>query len=152
MAIPLVATEEFAEQQPALSPNGRWLAYTSNESGRPEVYVRPFPDVDVSPVRVSTEGGSRPLWAHSGRELFFRGPDRAAVAATVEAESDFRILQRETLYNVGAEFLLTGSIGPWDVAPDDQRFLMARGFTTQTPLEVVLVQNWFQELEQRLGN
>src|ERR1019366_4322846 len=65
----LMADSTFAEVFPALSPDGRWLAYASNESsGRFEVYVRPFPDVNASRVQVSQAGGSEPRWAHSGRE------------------------------------------------------------------------------------
>ena len=68
-AMPLVATSEFAEGAPALSPDGRWLAYVSNEAGSYEVFVRPFPNVDSTMVLVSTAGGLGPLWAHSGREV-----------------------------------------------------------------------------------
>ena len=71
MPVALVATE-FAEHSPALSPNGRWLVYVSNRSGRDEVYVVPFPNAEDAMWPVSTGGGSEPVWAHSGRELFYR--------------------------------------------------------------------------------
>jgi serine/threonine-protein kinase len=71
-AVPLVATG-YDETSPAVSPDGRWLAYTSDESGRPEVYVRPFPNTNDGRWLVSAGGGQEPVWAHSGRELFYRG-------------------------------------------------------------------------------
>ena len=78
--VPLVATP-FTELGPALSPDGRWLAYSSDESGREEVYVRPFPDVDSGRVPISTGGGSNLRWANSGTELFFVDADRRMNAA-----------------------------------------------------------------------
>ena len=69
---PLVAAGGFEEVAPALSPDGRWLAYASNESGRYEVYVRPFPDANAGRWQVSRNGGNEPVWAHNGRELFYR--------------------------------------------------------------------------------
>ena len=69
-AVPLQVTE-FAERSISLSPDGRWLAYVSTRSGRNEVYVRPFPDAGASLQQVSTDGGTEPVWAHSGRQLFY---------------------------------------------------------------------------------
>ena len=87
-AAPLMADSTFSEVFPALSPDGRWLAYASNESGHYEVYVRPFPDVNARRVQVSQAGGTEPRWAHSGRELFFRNGTGALVAAVGGAGSD----------------------------------------------------------------
>ena len=74
----------FGESAPALSPNGRWLAYQSDETGQMEVYVRPYPEPGAR-VSVSLHGGTEPVWAHSGRELFFRAGD-SLMAATVDTE------------------------------------------------------------------
>src|SRR5690348_4195400 len=68
--VPLVATG-FTEQEPAISPDGRWLAYASNESGANEVYVRPFPATTAARWQVSTGGGEAPRWSSDGRELYF---------------------------------------------------------------------------------
>ena len=85
--VPLL-TGSFAEGNPALSPDGRWLAYVSNESGNPEVYVRPFPDVSRGRWQVSTGGGTAPRWAHSGRELFFvRNSDLMVAPVTTTAHA-----------------------------------------------------------------
>jgi len=153
-AIPLVANVEFEERSPALSPDGRWLAYTSLETGRPEVYVQPFPNVDSNEVqRVSAEGGSVPLWANSGDELFFVDAERRLVAAQVQTATGFRVLQRETLFSLGLEYGLLGDI-PYDVAPDDQQFLLARSTVGATVFgnRFILVYNWFEELKERMGN
>ncbi len=155
-ATPLVARPEFSEQSPALSPNGRWLAYTSDRTGRREVYVQPFPNVDSTRVTVSRAGGQSPLWAHSGSELFFVDAERGLVAAEVEADSVFRVLQRETLFTIGSEYLLVEGADFHDIRPDDERFLMLRvsalGGDTGGGSRFILVENWFTELLERLGN
>ena len=81
---PLVETR-FDERGGVVSPDGRWLAYESNRSGAYEVYVQPFPDVDRGLWQVSTGGGTQPLWARNGRELFYVGPDGALMGVPVEA-------------------------------------------------------------------
>ena len=85
--------EEYDESAPAISPDRRWIAYVSTETGRKEVFARPFPDVDTGKVQVSTEGGTMPYWAHNGRELFFMESDtRTMMAAEFETTPRFRIL------------------------------------------------------------
>ncbi|HZD04565.1 MAG TPA: hypothetical protein VE173_06595, partial [Longimicrobiales bacterium] len=89
VAVPLVASPGFEEVAPAISRDGRWLAYSSNESGRHEIYVRPFPNVDDGIWQVSTEGGIQPVWAHDGRELFFiNSRTRELVAAEYSTAGD----------------------------------------------------------------
>ena len=90
--VPLL-TEEFNETAPALSPDVQWLAYVSDESGRNEVYVRSFPNVGDTKRQVSTEGGEEPVWAHSGRELFYKNPARELVAATVKTDPTFAVAE-----------------------------------------------------------
>ena len=154
-AVSLVATE-FAENAPALSPDGRWLAYTSNQSGQHEVFVRPFPDVEAGRWLVSNGPAITPVWAHSGRELFYGTPDGMVVAQVETTATTFRVIGRETLF----EILPRSAVGPptgwYDVTADDQRFLMAR-----RPLvdpgeadvpQLILVRNFFEELEERVGN
>ena len=154
-SVPLVATPEFAEQHPALSPNGQWLAYSSNETGQPEIFVRPFPNVNESKHSVSTDGGIGPLWARSGRELFFVSGN-AMVAATIETEPEFRVVNQDTLFTIPPGFLVSNTRFFYDVAPDDQRFLMGRTFQAGggdggAPV-FTLVQNFFEELRLRVPN
>ena len=145
----LVETE-FVELIGEVSPDGRWLAYTSDESGRFEVYVRPFPNVDDGRWQISRDFGRSPVWAPSGRELFFRGPTDM-MTVSVETEPTFRPGNPEVLFTAPyrTDAPLRGR--PWDVAADG-RFLMVRegavGETT-TP-HLVVVENWFQELTERV--
>jgi hypothetical protein len=151
----LIATAEFEEQDPALSPDGLWLAYTSDLTGQREVYVSPFPNVDSSRVRVSINGGFGPLWAHSGNELFFVDADRILVAAEVETASGFRVVDREPLFAFGSEYVVIEGTDFYDIALDDQQFLMVRvadAALAGEGLRFILVQNFFEELLERLGN
>ena len=151
---PLVASE-FDELNPGLSPNGRWLAYTSNRTGRYEVYVRPFPNVDSTRVQVSTEGANMPVWAHSGNELFFIDDNRGLVAVRVETASGFTPLGQETLFTIPPGFFVN-PVGPrlYDIAPDDQRFLMGRRVRAgeDAPVTMILVNNFFDVLKERVPN
>ena len=105
-AIPLL-TDDAREGAPTLSPNGRWLAYVSDESGRPEIYVRSFPNVMDSKQQVSTDGGVEPRWAHSGRELFFKSSAREFIAVSVTTGDRFAVEGRETL------FVASAAVGPF---------------------------------------
>ena len=154
VAIPLIATAQFSELDPALSPDGRWLAYTSDVTGRYEVYVSPFPNVDSTRVSVSTNGGLGPLWAHSGRELFFVDANQRLVAAEIETTSGFTVLRSETLFALTEYFVVRGA-DFYDIAPDDQRFLMLRlsgGLGGSQDTRFILVTNWFEELRERMGS
>ena len=90
---------EFSERNAALSPDGAWMAYQSDGSGRYEVYVRPFPDVEAGLWQVSTAGGVDPVWAPDGSELFFRQGNQL-LAARVEADPSFTRGTPEVLFDV----------------------------------------------------
>ncbi len=143
--------EKFAERQPQVSKNGRWLAYVSNESGKYEVYVRPFPDVGAGRWQVSTNGGENPLWSPDGRELFFRSRD-AVMAVSVKTDPGFSYETPKILFQ-GSYFLLTGVVGTlWDISPDGKRFLMIKqspGESGSNP-KINVVLNWIDELKQRV--
>jgi len=150
----LVASDEFTEWGPDLSPDSRWLAYSSNENGREEVYVRPFPNVDSTRVPISNEGGSNPRWSHSGTELFYVDASGRFVVAQVQTEPEFRVVNREPLFELGIEYLVgDGGDDFYDISLDDQRFLMGRrvGGGEGIP-QYVVVQNFFEELRQRVPN
>jgi serine/threonine protein kinase len=145
-----------------ISPDGRWMAYESNESGKQEVYVRPFPDVNKGRWTVSTSGGNSPLWSPDGRELFYHIAD-AAMAVAVETEPTFKPGKPTVLFR-GAYFQLhvisdTGRSEktPWDINPDGKRFLMMKEVTAtdkpaaaETPRKINIVLNWLEELKQRV--
>ncbi len=151
---PLVADPGFAEIFPALSPDGHWLAYASNETGRYEVYVRPFPEVNARRVQVSQSGGTEPRWAHTGRELFYRNGTGALVAASVAPAAAFTLGAQTVLFNAGPFFYGDASRS-YDVAPGDQRFvfLQKAGLTdaaSSAPDKLVEVVNWATEVRGKL--
>jgi serine/threonine-protein kinase len=131
------------EGEANLSPDGRWLAYVSNRSGRNEVYVRPFPDVTESQWKVSAGGGSSPLWAHNFRELFYVNESDQLVAVEYAAEPTFRVLREHPLFSVDQFQIWVGPV----VAIDDQRFLMGRTLQ-DAERTVMLTFNLFTELER----
>jgi len=134
---------EFDERSPAPSPDGRWLVYTSNQSGRDEVYAQPYPDHGAV-VPVSIDGGASPVWSRDGREIFFVGIDGYLWSAHVSVDAGgFRVESRERLFEL--EDLHTDlSRATWDVAPDG-RFLFTKPVGQQGESALVLVRNWIQE-------
>jgi serine/threonine-protein kinase len=142
----------FSESSATVSPDGRWVAYVSNRTGKTEVWVSPFPEADPISQRVSTDGGGEPVWAHNGRELFFRDGDGFLVAAEYSADSTFTVLGEERLFDAGLYLNEPLSSG-YDVDQADERFLMIRpaGSRTQSAERMILIRHWFTELEERLG-
>jgi len=137
-----LAGTAYAEAFPALSPDGRWLAYVSEESGRSEVYVRSYPGFG-SKVQVSQDGGTEPVWARSGKELFFRSGGRQTpqlIAAAVEAAASFRITSRRPLFNV-AGYENANPHANYDVFPDGKSFVMVRQGRPGQSAEIVYLQN-----------
>ena len=152
---PLVADTAFGEINPALSPDGRWLAYASNESGRFEVYVRPYPDVNARRWQVSQAGGTEPRWAHNGRELFFRHGGNALVATSVVPGATFTLGAQTVLFDA-SRFLVNLNASTYDVAPDDKRFVFLRRLDPTGPAglartdKLVQVTNWGAEVQAKL--
>ena len=138
----------MVRRAPALSRDGRWLAYVSNASGQQEVYVRPFPDAGSSIVQVSTTGGFRPLWARNGQELFYINSAGELVAVQFTGGSTFAAGRQDVLFSTADYLALTHQ---FDVSLDDQRFVMLR--VEEAPsVELILVQNFFEELKERVPN
>jgi Tol biopolymer transport system component len=146
--------EKFGEGQPTVSPDGRWLAYTSNESGRNQVYVRPFPDVDSGRWHVSTEGGDIPLWSRDGGELFYRNGD-AIMAVTVKTGSVFSPGTPRVLFKGNYVFAEDMQSSNWDISLDGKQFLLkkdpeSKPAASGTPGRINIVLNWLEELKQRV--
>ena len=138
----------FDEGYSALSPDGRWLAYLSNESGEYQIYVRPFPNVDDGKWQISRDGGvGGPVWGPDGRELFFRGNLTTMRRVRVETEPTFVPGRPEVLFANPYRGGGSGRARPIDLSPDGTRFLMIR--ETPPELHFVVVQNWHQELLER---
>ncbi|MEO8453098.1 MAG: protein kinase, partial [Gemmatimonadota bacterium] len=152
VARPIVATG-YDEKGAALSPDSHWLAYVSNEQGEQEVFVRPFPDVNGGKWQVSSGGGSAPLWAHNGRELFYVSGKNMYVVQ-LHPGPPFSAEPPRVLFAI-PDRVRVGSLtsGTFAITPDDQRFLMVRDNSWEvmagTPTMVV-VENFFQELRAKL--
>ena len=146
--VPLL-TSPAREASPALSPDGRWLAYESDESGTNEVYVRPFPDVGSGRWQVSLSGGNSPLWAHSGRELFYVNGRQEMVSIEVRPGPTFTVGEPKVLFPA-TSYNITPTYSLYDVAPDDRHFLMVRGVAAEAQTELILTENWFEELRARV--
>ena len=139
-----------AENDPAWSPNGRWLAYASSRTGRPEVWVRAYPE--GVPQRISSNGGIEPRWSADGRELYFL-QGNAMMAVAVETEGDFSFGTPVQLFTGPYVVNPTQWVSSYDVAADG-RFVMIEpldgGAATASETSFVVVQNWTEELRRRV--
>jgi hypothetical protein len=147
--VPMVA-DQFTELHPAVSPDGRWIAYTSNESGVQEVYVRSFPGPTGGRWQVSNGGGFQPRWSTDGRELYFGSNDRL-IAAHIQTARGFEVTDLKPLFS-GAEFAPDRFHQSYDVFPAGKGFLFPRprqpGQAAAAPT-VVEAENWFAEVRAR---
>jgi serine/threonine-protein kinase len=142
--IPLVATQAN-ELFPSLSPDGRWLAYSSDESGTFEIYVRPFPETAGAKWQVSTAGGSQPAWSNTGRELLYVNAKNEMVSAQIQPDATFSVGGQRVLFSV-QPFAAVGSVPSFWLSPDDKRFLALREGEAGQPGELVVAENWVQQL------
>ena len=146
----LLLHEKYDEKLPQISPDGKWLAYQSNESDSWEIYLRPFTDMTSGGWKqVSIEGGEGPGWSPDGDELYYRTPD-AIMAVSVETEPTIKLGKPIPLFP-------NKYVGEFDIHPHTKRFLMlkpheaADGESTEdiSP-KIIIITNWFEELKQKL--
>jgi eukaryotic-like serine/threonine-protein kinase len=130
------------ERDPAVSPDGRWLAYESDETGRREVYVMPFGDSGRG-RQVSVAGGNNPLWSHDGETLYFRNEQDEFEAIRIGTGADLEVLGRSVLFDVAR---LSGRFHP---APGDSLFVARRSGGPRSDARIILVRNWARELAAR---
>jgi serine/threonine-protein kinase len=149
-SIVLVATAA-SETSPALSPDGRWLAYVSDESGTAEVYVRPFPNTVDGRWQISAQGGQEPVWSHSGKELFYRvaGTANAQLVMDVTPGPMFVPGPRRVLFPL-TRYSLNLSHQQYAVSPDDRRFVMIRATESDRLDHLISVENFFEVLRARV--
>jgi Tol biopolymer transport system component len=145
--IPLVKSSA-REGYPSVSPDGKWLAYSSDESGAFEVYVRPFPDVGSARWQISTAGGVSPLWAHSGKELYFRNTRGDLVVVQVKTSPSLSVESQRTLFSL-SPFVSAGPTQLYAVSPDDKRFMLLRETAAGEAGLLVVSEHWFDELNSR---
>ncbi len=128
----------FTERNGRFSPDGRWVAYVSDESGRLEIYVRPFPAAGGK-WQISTTGGQQPHWGADGKELFYLTPDRQLMAVEVKLGSEFQASTPKVL--LAADMLPRTALLGFEVSGDSRRFLLGVG-PEDTPTPITLVLNW----------
>jgi serine/threonine-protein kinase len=133
-----------AEQSPRISPDGRWLAFMSNQSSKYEVYVRAISGPE-GVHQISTDGASEPAWAPDGRELFYRAGAKI-VSATIATTPDFAVVRRDALFDDA--FQVSGNYTNYDVTRDGKEFVMVKSLGAQEPPVVVF--GWLDELRQRM--
>jgi hypothetical protein len=135
------------EGGPIFSPDDHWLAYVSDESGRQEIYVRPFPGPGGK-IPISTDGGTEPMWARNGRELFYRNGDKM-MATAVETNPVFAAGKPKLLFEGHYETGIGAFEPDYDVSPDGQRFLMIKASEQESaPTQLNVVLNWSDELRR----
>ena len=149
MAELLLATRAN-EQHPALSPDGQWLAYESDQSGRFEVYVRPYPNVDTGRWQISTNGGKQPVWSSDGDVLYYAAGHPAArqmQSVTVNTDSGFQSGAPTPVFDFRQEGY--AELRSYDLHPDGDRFLLVtRDKVLQSDEQLVYVHNWLDEVER----
>ena len=154
---PLDPSGQFNQRSPMVSPDGRWVAYMSTQSGRDEVYVRPFPDGGAR-VQISNNGGVEPMWGTDSSELFYReigdGRTSRMISAQLSLDPELRVTGRTELFSGNYYYMVNWARTVYDYDRANDRFLMVDrsgqiGDETNPPtINVVL--NWFEELKQRV--
>jgi Tol biopolymer transport system component/predicted Ser/Thr protein kinase len=144
--VPLL-TSPFWESQGAPSPDGHWIAYVSDESGRSEVYARRFPSGDGK-VQISIDGGLEPTWRKDGKELFFLGIDRNLMAVPIATGSTLQAGQPVRLFETGMSNLRYGTRSQYVVASNGERFLISQPVAGAPPSAIIVLVNWPAALKQ----
>jgi Tol biopolymer transport system component len=139
----------FNEGGPRFSPDGRWLVYMSDDSGRYEIYVQPYPGPGGK-WQITTEGGAEPVWNPNGRELFYRSGDKMMVV-DIATQPGFTAGKPRILFE-GRYELSPVQNANYDISPDGQRFLMLKSSEQEqaAPTQINVVLNWFEELKRRV--
>jgi len=140
----LLFQSQFNEGKVKISPDGHWIAYDSNESGRQEIYVRPFPNAEEGKWQISRDGGIEPVWAPRGQELFYRNGE-AMMVVGIKTEPTFAAGSPVVLFR--GRYTTSGAVVNYDISPDGQRFLMIKAVGGSTG-QINVVLNWFEELKR----
>jgi hypothetical protein len=142
---PFLATPS-EEWNPMISPDGNWIAYSSNESGPFEVYVTRFPGAG-SKTLISDEGGDAPRWSRDGRELYYRNR-RKTMVVEVDTKQAFQASRPKMLFE--GDFPSPGASAQYDVSPDGKRFLVMKGESRKPARKINVIVNWQDELRQKM--
>jgi serine/threonine protein kinase len=149
----LLLQTAFGDRDAEISPDGRWLAYSSDESGRFEIYVRPFPKVSEQRFQISTSGGGGAVWAPSGEELFYQTPAGNVMSVPIETGAAFKAGSPRRVFD-GTPYVFSVFGRMYDVSSDNERFLMLKPNVSSKQSaasgSLVVVLNWFEELKARV--
>lgn len=149
-----IANSPAEELSPMFSPDGRFIAYGSNESGQREIYVQPYPPTGRK-WQISNDGGTEPVWAPNGKELFYRSGERM-IAVSINTSPEFKPGIPQKLFEGKYRLYFTQGFAPgYDIHPDGDKFVMVKEEeaeeNTQTRVQINVVLNWFEELMQRVS-
>lgn len=147
---PLIATQ-LTEYSPVASRDGKWIAWVSNETGRFEVYAASLTNPAAGKWPISTAGGNNPRWSHRGDEIFYLDDRSNLVAVRVRTSPTFAIESARVLFNASDFTQLAVSRRNYDVAADDQRFLMVQRAGGARSGQLVVVENWLEEMRRQSG-
>ena len=137
------------EHMAVFSPDGKWIAYVSNESGRDEVYIRPYPKTEGIGRRISVDGGTAPVWSKTGDELYYRNESGILVAVPVTLSSGFSAARPQALFQFTRRFRISGNAAAYDVTPDGRFVTVTEPESAPAgPRQITVVQNWFSELNR----
>jgi serine/threonine-protein kinase len=140
--VPL-STTAFAERNPVISPDGKWVLYDASTTGTTDVYVRPFPNAAAALYQVSTGGGRNAAWSRDGREIFFTNGNNELARVAVVPGNSFSVADQRVLFSLRG-------VTNWDVAPDGERFVMIRDRAGKERTKLIVVENFFEELKARV--
>jgi Tol biopolymer transport system component len=147
-AVPIATSHSAIEVTPTLSPDDRFLAYSSNETGRADIYVVPFPNAQSTKWTVSTSGGQEPVWSHSGKELFYRDLGGNMMVAEVSTTPTFSLGATRMLFSA-TRFPTFSAHTTYSVTRDDKRFLFVGTTGSAISDHIIVVDNWFEELKTK---
>jgi len=146
---PLLSTE-YNTTQAEVSPDGNWIAYSSNESGNQyEVFLRPFPNVGGRREKVSIDGGAQPLWGPTGSgELYYRNLEGGVMVVRVTLSPELSIGKAAKLFDWKQP--VTSGAASYSISPVDGRFLMTKTAPAPTTFDISVVMNWSEEFKKRV--
>ncbi len=145
---PLIESQDANLTSAQLSPNGHWLAYQSDDSGKDEVYVSPFPNGAAERLQISVAGGLQPRWGKDGKQLFYLADDGKLMAALLkESQGVLQVVSLRLQFQTSA-IPIPGTNDSYDVAPDGKKFLLNIAATDETPTPLNLVENWPAQLKK----
>ncbi|HSZ20361.1 MAG TPA: protein kinase [Candidatus Acidoferrum sp.] len=140
--------DAFNQGSPFFSPDGHWLGYVSDQSGRNEVYIQPFAGPGAK-WQISTEGGTEPVWTRNGREIIYRAGNKM-MAVEVTSQPAFTASKPKLIFETVSNYIDISAGADYDVSADGQRFVMVKEDEQAAPTQINVVLNWFEELKQKV--